>query len=344
VQFWADHFSVEGRNFFLRLFLNNLIDHGIRPNITGNFGDLLVACSTHPAMQVYLNQARSIGPNSAAARKSKQGLNENLAREILELHALGVGGAYTQTDVRQLAELLTGLTFGRKGRTFQPARAEPGPEKVLGKVYSPKASMDVIEEALQDIALHPDTARHIARKLVVHFVSDTPDASLVNHIASAYTASRGNLRATYEALLEHPAAWEPVGMKVKQPWDLVISGYRALGIDMRKLLNTRAKGNRPFNNLAKSLISMGQTPRRPAGPDGWPEDASYWITPATMAARIDWASSIANQYAQEHDPRAFLDDVLADAASPVLRAVVAGAEVRWEGVALVLASPEFNRR
>lgn len=341
-QFWADHFTVEARGGPTALLAGAHIEEAIRPNLTGQFGDLLVAASTHPAMLLYLDQTRSFGNNSIAAKKRGKGLNENLAREILELHTMGVGAGYVQSDVRQLAELMTGLTVGKRGRAFRIALSEPGAERVLGKTYARLASLGNIENALQDIALHPDTAEHICGKLVRHFVSDRPDPEQVGFMRERYLRTDGNLAATYAAMLEHPASWADIGGKVKQPFDFVASSMRALRIDVSK--PDKATTRLLKSRLRKALLTMGQPYLKPGGPDGWPEEAEFWITPAGLAARIDWASAMASIYGQELDPREFLEGTLGDAATAQLRALAAGAEVKWEGIALVFASPEFNRR
>ena len=156
-----------------------------------------------------MGAACSVGPNSPRGLKSGRGLNENLAREVLELHTMGVGAAYTQTDVTEFAELLTGLSFNyRGGGFFEPDRAEPGAEQVLGQSYGGgDASVAHIHAALDDLALRPETARHICTKLARYFVSDVPDADLVAHMVAGYLRSDGHLGTVYAAMLEHPAAW-----------------------------------------------------------------------------------------------------------------------------------------
>ncbi|MEM8699790.1 MAG: DUF1800 family protein, partial [Pseudomonadota bacterium] len=172
--FWADHFSVTGKSLNRVLFVPAFEVEAIRPHIMGNFADMLVAVTRHPVMLDYLDQRVSVGPNSRAGRRREQGLNENLAREILELHTMGVGSSYAQADVRELAELLTGYTYhGETGAfRFVENRAEPGAETVLGRTYGRgKPDPGEAEQALRDIAAHPETHRHLARKLAVHFTS-----------------------------------------------------------------------------------------------------------------------------------------------------------------------------
>jgi len=345
VRFWADHFTIIAKGRVLRNTATSYVEEAIRPYITGSFSDLLRSAATHPVMLIFLDQVLSVGPNSRAGLKRGKGLNENLAREILELHTLGVGGAYTQTDVREFAELLTGLHFNRKnGFKFQPHRAEPGAETVLGKSYGSdtRAKIGDIYQALDDIAHHPDTARHISRKLAVHFVSDDPDQGLIDHITRAFSASGGNLPVAYAAMLEHPAAWQNFGRKAKQPFDYIVSGLRAMGVGADKLMSLNRREYRLY--LTAPMQVMGQTYQHPGGPDGWPEDMDNWITPQGMAARIQWALLTTQALAQVRDPQEFARFALRDAVGNGLLRAVGAAESRLEGMALVLASPQFNRR
>ena len=322
--------------------LPDMIETAIRPHLAGRFADMLSAVATHPAMLIYLDQAQSVGPTSLAGRIRGRGLNENLAREILELHTLGVGAAYTQADVRSFAELLTGLSVDEQGFRFRPGIAEPGPITVLGRSYGGgRKRLEDILAALEDLAAHPDTARHLARKLVVHFIGGVPDRDHVGAVAEAY-ASRGLLADAYAALLDHPAAWAGPLNKAKPPFDFIVSALRALGMRGRQV---RDLNRREFRRgLIGPMMLMGQRPFAPPGPDGWPEAPEAWITAAGLAARIRWARAIADRPEAAREPVSFLETALGDAADPVLRSAVAGAETRAEGVALVLASPAFNRR
>jgi uncharacterized protein (DUF1800 family) len=344
VRFWADHFSVTAQGKGLRFVTTAYIEDAIRPNITGSFGRLLRMAVTHPVMMVYLDQIQSIGPNSSIGKRAGRGLNENLAREVLELHTLGVGSSYSQSDVRQFAELLTGLFYNfRTGFNFRAQAAEPGAEEVLGKSYGGgRAKLADIYAALDDLALHPDTARHISRKLAVHFVADTPDAALVDFMTAAYRASDGDLMAVYGAMLEHPAAWEGFGAKAKQPFDYLVSALRALGVGADELEGMGLRQTRL--GLSAPMAVMGQDWQAAPGPDGWPETIGNWITPQGLAARIQWALVAAGQYGSRLDPKEFARQTLGEVADGILIRSVGLSESRIEGVALVLASPEFNRR
>jgi len=342
--FWTDHFSVASRGPAQALAAPRLEVDAIRPHLNGRFADMLKAVTRHPAMLLYLNQADSIGPNSIAGRRREKGLNENLAREILELHTLGVDGPYGQDDVRQLAELLTGFSVDRDSGvfTFRPAIAEPGAETVLGRSYGgARASEKDALAALDDLAAHPATARHIARKLAAHFTADEPDADLVRHVEGAFSRSQGHLPAVYAALIDHPAAWDSFGAKVKQPFDFLVSACRAAGVEAAAIRENRDRIGR--RSMA-ALRMMGQPLYNPPAPNGWPEEAAAWITPQGLAARMEIASAIGRKLAGRTDPRQFLDAALGDAAGSDTRFAVGAAAEKWEGIALALASPEFNRR
>jgi uncharacterized protein (DUF1800 family) len=234
--FWADHFSVSVRKQRMMYLYTSLYEaDAIRPRIAGPFSELLRAAETHPAMLIYLDQVKSMGPTSRRGKRSNRGLNENLGRELLELHTLGAGSGYGQDDVRGAALVLTGLVVSREdGRTaFRANSAEPGPINVpfIGRDYGGKRrSIEDVYALLDDLANHPATAQHICRKLVVHFVSDEPPMALVKSMVQAWQASGGNLRDVYAAMLRHPAAWEDPGRKARQPFDYVVAGLRAAGL------------------------------------------------------------------------------------------------------------------
>ena len=343
VAFWADHFTVVAKTKVESMLPYALVEDAIRPHITGRFSDLLIAVTLHPAMLNYLDQSQSVGPNSFQGKRQVKGLNENLARELMELHSLGVGAGYGQDDVRQMAELLTGVTYDpRLGTRFEPRRAEPGPETVLGVTYD-GAGMDPVRAALGDLGRKPETAAHIARKLAVHFVSDTPDAGLVAALQAAFVATDGDLTAVYTALLQHSAAGTDRAEKIRQPVDFIVASLRALGLGGADLM--AMKRNVWRSKILGGMADMGQAWKRPKGPDGWPEDADAWISPQLLATRITWVMQVpAILVPKLPDPVALLQSCLADRASDALIWAVSRAENIREGVGLVLASAEFNRR
>ena len=342
VAFWADHFTATGRGAMDGMLPYALVEDAIRPNLTANFEALLMAAILHPAMLLYLDQPQSFGPSSRAGKRQGKGLNENLARELLELHTLGVGADYGQTDVRQMAELLTGLTYdATRGTRFDPRRAEPGAETVLGRVYGGD-EMIPIRQVLRDLAAHPATARHVCGKLAVHFVSDTPDPAMVEAMVAAWDASGGYLMQVYAAMLRHPAAWAMGRSKARQPFDFIVAALRALQIPPQVIFDLPDARLRKL--ILRPMAEMGQPWKAPRGPDGWPEAVSAWITPAGLAARIDWTMRVPAALGDLPDPAALASRALADAADTALLTAIGRAESVAEGVGLVLASPAFNRR
>ena len=343
VRFWADHFSTTAKNRQVHLLPGTLIEDAIRPNIAGRFSDMLKAVTLHPAMLVYLDQVLSVGPGSKAGLRRDKGLNENLARELLELHTLGVDAGYSQTDVRQMAELLTGLAVDPdRGFLFQDRWAEPGPETVLGVSYSGAGTQPILA-ALGDLAMRPETAGHIARQIAAHFVSDSPDADLVAQIKAAYLKTGGDLMAVYAALLDHSAAWVAVAEKARQPFDFIVASLRALGVSGDALAKMDETAFVRF--VATPMAAMGQPLPGPPGPDGWPEEAAAWINPSGLAARINWAMAMPVQLLPDlPEPQLLATRALGARASKALIWAAPRAETRREGVGLVLASAEFNRR
>jgi uncharacterized protein (DUF1800 family) len=346
VRFWADHFTVRARRQEDRPILSAFADDAIRPHVAGRFGDMLRAAVLHPAMLGSLDQTTSVGPSSAMGQRRNRGLNENLARELLELHTLGVAGGYSQADVRQAALLLTGLAVdAATGTVFDPRRAEPGAETVLGRRYggNGKARIEDVHQLLADLAAHPATARHLCGKLAVHFVSDAPDPALVADLTAVWTRTDGDLLAVSRALVAHPAANRPALEKARQPFDFIVCALRALGITGETVAEW---DNRTLRRVALlPMAGMGQRWQTPNGPDGWEEALDYWITPQALATRIDWAMHTPARLRPDlPDARDFVDDALAGLADDDLRRIVLRAERNAEGVGLVLASPAFNRR
>ena len=348
-RFWADHFTIVGKRPVTRALAATFVEDAIRPNLTGRFSDMLIASTTHAMMLDYLDQFQSVGEGSVVAQRRGKGLNENLAREVLELHTLGVDGPYSQQDVREFANLLAGFSYDENGYvTFRPNRGSPGPERILGRSYGSKRPREEdVHTALEDLATHPATAHHIARKLAVHFVSDNPDAGLMAHMEEAFSASGGELLAVYAAMLEHPASWDMKLQKVKQRFDFMASSLRALGTGGKDITGLKQKDIR--QGIAVPMALMGQVWERPAGPDGWAEDGAHWITPQGLAGRIQWALTIPLALQQElrgelPDPRAFAEAALGKLANEQVKFAAQAAETRWEGVGLVLSSPAFQRR
>ncbi len=343
VAFFTDHFTTRQKGILDHYLTFSLVDEAIRPNIGGTFADLVTAVTLHPSMLSYLDQKVSTGPNSTLGKKQGKGLNENLARELMELHTLGVDGGYSQDDVRQLAELLTGLTISPTLTTeFEKRRVEPGAETVMGKTYDGD-NMKAIQKVLRDLALHPRTAQHIAGKLAVHFLSDTPDASAVEAIRAAFEATGGSVPALAQALLTHPAAAKGLGAKLRQPFDFLVAASHALGISGGTVMAMKLVDFK--RNYLFALDKMGQKLKFAPGPDGWPEEAEAWVTPPRLAARIDWSMQMPQRLANPlPDPVNLARVTLGTRATKTLTTAASRAESLAVGVGIVLSSPEFNRR
>ena len=341
--FWADHFAVSDGGGVRRHTISAYHEDAIRPHMTGRFADLLFSAVTHPAMLTYLDQHISAGPNSPRGRSGAGGLNENLAREVLELHTLGVGADYGQTDVRELAELLTGLGVDKQGAyVFRPRFVEPGPENVLGRSYGgDRPNRHDIRAVLDDLSVHPATARHVSRKLATHFVADVPESSMVDAMAAAWARTDGDLMAVYAAMIDHPDAWSPELRKVRRPLDFMAAALRATGAGSEIVSDTRGAIR---DRLTFPLTRMGQPWLRPPGPQGWPEEAAAWITPQGLAARLEWIADLVRRIDPAPDPRAFVHLALGDLAGPRTLFAAQAAEDRHAGLGLILAAPEFQRR
>jgi uncharacterized protein (DUF1800 family) len=348
-QFWTNHFAVSvDKNLLLGL-AGSLEREAIRPNILGHFRDLLLAVEQHPAMLLYLDNQVSIGPNSAAAQKRarqhaerKNGINENLARETLELHTLGVGGGYTQTDVTSYAEVITGWSIGSdQGRrpegepgkfVFRPDFHEPGAKIVLGKRY-PDTGYDQGVAVLHDLATHHSTARFIATKLARHFIADDPPEKAVERIAQAYTGSGGHLPTVYNALLESPDAWTQPLAKYKTPSDYIVSSFRGLQVPLDNVRTPLA----PFDLL-------GQRTYSPGSPAGWPDRSADWDGASALMKRIEWADAVGQKLGAGRDAAELAPQLLGATLTSATRTAIARAASGSQAVTLLLAAPEFMRR
>lgn len=352
VHFWANHFAISvDKQLVIRL-AGGFEADAIRPHVLGRFEDLLLGAVRHPAMLLYLDQARSTGPNSPAGQRASrrqargqgngQGLNENLAREILELHTLGVRSGYTQDDVSELARALTGWTLPDvvEGEAddapatfrFVPGLHEPGSRTVLGRSY-PAGGEEQARAILRDLAAAPATATHIATKLARHFVADEPPPGLVQRLADSYLASGGKLSVVYQALATAPEAWATGGGKFKSPWEWTISAMRAL--ERREL---------PPNQMAKLLNQLGQPVWRPGSPAGWGDTAAAWAAPDALLRRVELAQRLAAQAGAAVDARALAPRILPASLGDRTRTAIARAESPATALALLFASPEFLRR
>lgn len=341
VVFWSNHFCISaGKGGVARMWAGSFEREAIRPHVLGRFADMLKAVEQHPAMLFFLDNQQSLGPDSRAGKNRNRGLNENLAREILELHTLGVGGGYSQEDVTALANIITGWTYaGRQGGlgppgtfVFNANAHQPGAQRVMGKVYD-AADVKQGEAVLADIARHPSTATFVAGKLARHFVADEPPPALVARLADVFTKTDGDLKALALALLDSDDAWKAPLTKIRSPYEFLVATGRLLA----------QIPSDPTRYLG-GLNTLGQPLWSPAGPNGFPDSVAAWAAPEGMKLRLDISAQIASRLADGVDPRDLIELVAADAASPETRRTIERAESRQQALALLLMSPEFQRR
>ncbi len=341
--FWANHFSVSAQKPAVLAVAGAFEREAIRPNVNGRFADLLLAATKHPAMILYLDNNQSVAPGFKPLARADRpnlprptGLNENLAREILELHTLGVSGGYTQADVTTFARALTGWTVGGLADTgfrFVARRHDAGPKTVLGRTYA-QEGLAQGEAILRDLAAHPATATHVATKLVRHFIADAPPPAAVERVARAFVASGGDLPTVHAALVACPEAWAQPLAKLKQPVEYVVSALRAL---------PEARGAKP-ESLHFALREMGQAPYSAPSPQGWPDAAAAWANADGVWKRIEWASALAERVGTRVDPLRVAESAYGPALSEGTRLAIQRAESRQQALTLALASPEFQRR
>src|SRR6202035_3920520 len=341
VAFWSNHFCISANKGELaRMWAGSFEREAIRPYVLGRFADMLKAVEQHPAMLFFLDNQQSLGPDSRAGINRNRGLNENLAREIMELHTLGVGGGYSQDDVTSLARIITGWTYaGRQGQlgapgsfVFNANAHEPGAQRVLGKIYD-AGGVEQGEAVLADIARHPSTAKFIATKFVRHFVADDPPPALVARLQDVFTKSDGDLRAMTSALLDSDEAWQAPLTKMRSPYDFLVATGRLL-----------AQVPEDPSRYLGGLNLLGQPLWSPSGPNGFPDTNAAWAAPEGMKLRLDIAAQVASRLGANIDPRDLLEFAAADAASPETRRTIERAESRQQALALLLMSPEFQRR
>jgi uncharacterized protein (DUF1800 family) len=357
--FWANHFTVSATKAITGTVVGPFEEEAIRPNVFGRFEDLLGAAESHPAMLTYLDQIQSIGPDSQAAQFQRRGggrgpigvgggfqpavqrtlgLNENLAREIMELHTVGVNGGYTQADVTEFARAMTGLSIGgeRDGvygvSVFRPQAHEPGARTVMGVRYD-EGGKQQTAAILTDLAAKPRTARFVCAKIARHFVADEPPPALVARLEAAWTASKGDLARVAEALIDAPEGWSPAPQKFKTPYEFIVSSFRA------------ADGQPAnFQQFGPILTALGQKPFSAPSPKGWAEDAQSWAAPDAIVKRMQFAQAFSAGAVRDRDPKALAAEALGERLTPDTAKAIARAESRPEGFALLLMSPEFQRR
>ena len=348
-QFWSNHFAVSVDKQYQAGLAGSFEREAIRPHVLGNFSELLLAAEMHPAMLLYLDNHLSVGPHSQAAQFAARGrnprrigINENLAREILELHTLGVGGGYIQADVTTFAEVITGWSVGGgRGRfaggepgrfLFRPALHEPGAKLVLGKRY-PDEGFGQGVAVLADLARHPSTAHFIATKLTRHFIADEPPPAAVAQLTQAFARSNGDLPTVYRALIDARQAWEQPLSKFKTPSDYIISTYRGLTLPVD-----------PEHPPLGIFEQLGQRTWQPGSPAGFPDRSADWDGASALIKRIEWADAMGERLGSHRDAAQLAPELLGMNLSDGTRSAIAHAASAAQALTLLVAAPEFMRR
>jgi uncharacterized protein (DUF1800 family) len=348
-QFWSNHFAVSVDKELLTGLAGSFEREAIRPHVLGNFSDLLLAVETHPAMLLYLDNHLSAGPHSERALRLERraqprriGINENLAREILELHTLGVGGGYTQVDVTTFAAVITGWSIGGEAGPFaggepgkflfRPELHEPGAKRVLGTRYADGGYGQGVA-VLRDLAGHRATARFIATKLARHFIADDPPPEALARLALAFTGSGGDLPTVYRALIDSREAWVQPLAKYKTPSDYIISAFRGLTLPV----DAGQAALAPY-------ALLGQRTWAPGSPAGWPDRSPDWDGASALIKRIEWADAVGQRLGNRRDAAALAPQLLGANLGAATGSAVAHAASASQAVTLLLAAPEFLRR
>jgi len=334
VWFWSNHFCV---NADATVMAGGYEREAIRPHVLGRFSDMLLAVEGHPAMLLYLNNAQSIGPGSVAGINRDRGLNENLAREILELHTLGVRTVYAQADVTNFAKVLTGWTIlptatnpDHGGEFVFIRRAhEPGDHTVIAKAYT-DGGVEQGRAVLADLARHPATAKHVATKLARHFIADDPPTVLVDRLTQCFLDTEGDLKEVVAALIAAPESWAAEQAKIKRPGEWIVAMLRATGVsgDIVRIIGGQAL--------------LGEPLWRPPAPKGFSDENAAWLD--GLGQRLDIANTFAQRVGPGHDPEAVMETTIGPLASAETRRAIAGAESRPQALTLLLMAPEFQRR
>jgi uncharacterized protein (DUF1800 family) len=353
VHFWSNHFSVSAQKPGTPFMVGPHEFDAIRPHVLGRFSDMLKAAVLHPAMLLYLDQFQSVGPNSRfqrlRARRGRangagpSGLNENLAREVLELHTLGVDGGYDQQDVTELARALTGWTVAGierierfsetkpHGAAFVAFAHEPGTRRILGRSYGDNGAKQA-EAVLDDLATTPATARFIATKLARHFGGDVPPPGLVTALEGDFLRTGGDLASLARTLIDAPEMWKPEPVKFRQPFEWLVSALRLSGV-----------ANLDAQRLSGALNEIGQVPWRAPSPAGYDDLEGSWAGPDALYRRVELAERIARNV-PAGDVLARAEAAFPGALSDHTRSWLARAESGSQALGLLLVSPEMMRR
>ena len=342
VDFWFNHFNVYGERGTLRFWVGDYEQQAIRPHVFGSFRDLLAATARHPAMLIYLDNRLNTAPGSPGSRGKFKGLNENYARELMELHTLGVDGGYTQADVIALTRILTGWGLVRPSRqgggdkfAFEADRHDWGDKIFLGTTIK-GSGISEVEQVFELLTAHPSTARHVSYQLAQFFVADSPPTSLVNRLSQRFLETEGEIRLVLETLFTSPEFWEPTSYrsKFKTPYQYLISLIRAAGL------------SKP--NLKMIIGMLGQLEMKPYGcptPDGYKNTQQAWLNPDALLRRLSLATGIARGRLEKGRPVSpqQLLATLGPYLSPQTQNIVKESPPAVQA-ALILGSPEMMYR
>lgn len=334
-EFWFNHFNVFVGKGPVRPFTGHYVVNVARAHALGKFEDLLMASARHPAMMYYLDQSQSVADGSRGPKGKMRGLNENYARELMELHTLGVNGGYTQTDVRELARVLTGWTIDpndESGFRFAPRLHDTGRKQVMGHVFPGGAGPDGELEgrtAIRMLARHPATAQRISLRLAQFFVADKPPAELVQRLANTFSSTQGDTRAVMRSLLQSPEFWDADNRLFKTPMDFACSVLAAVGSDSPRGQTTE---RRVLQMTESFLRNAGQPLHGWQTPDGYRFDAATWLVPEALTRRADFAVGMARNAGNLNFLTPFLSSTTREALAKERPAMRAG---------LMLASPDF---
>ena len=303
IRFWTNHFAISANGAKMQAIAGTIENEVIRPHVNNNFSDMLSAVIKHPAMLMYLDNVKSFGPDSKRGIKNQKGLNENLAREILELHTLGVNGGYTQNDIINLSKAITGWSVKPNNQgivTFKFISAAHQPEKIelLGKKYNQKG-LKKGEACLKDLACSPATALYISEKLSQHFIGEH-DLVLINKLKMSFLANNGNLPDLYKIIIEYPKCWQTTQLRFRTPQEWLIALHRSL-----KSTPKKKQLNQQLNVLAQPSYKSGS-------PAGWPDQDSDYNSSSGLIQRWQIADQTASFLIKQSktDSRDLLDKVI----------------------------------
>jgi uncharacterized protein (DUF1800 family) len=339
VWFWTNHFTTSTLQVDAAPLVGPLIREAIRPHVNGNFTNMVLAVERHPAMLRYLANEDSIGPNSVVGIRTGSGLNENLGRECMELHTVGLKAGYSQADVTNMAKILTGWSVAGSeaggdstGFKYKPHTHEPGPQTVLGRGFDGGEQAGI--DALTFLATYPTTYQLLARKLVTHFVADEPPPQAVARIAGVLRDSGGDLGAASAALVDVPEAWTPL-TKLKTPQDYLVSAVRA----------APPPADQPPVDYLGTLNQLGQPLWGPPLPNGWSDQAAMWAGSDAILSRVNWAFTYAARFDDAGvNPADIAEVALGGLLRPATAQAMASAASRRAAVTMLLTAPEFQRR